>query len=162
MVDAVLRFFEISVRCAWPLIFLLVLYLFRQQLAGLLPELGRRLTKAEVANTKWEFAGALRDAIGKEQRKALDIPEFGVQEAVVNSLSLPILELGSAYKAAYPLTSDESAFWLGTGALVPLDGILVRVDSDPPDLGENEVLVEIQPEVLRLITQRLHPELATD
>jgi hypothetical protein len=176
MVDAFLRFFEISVRCVWPLVFVFVLYLFRRQLASLLPELSKRLTKAEVASTKWEFGGALRDAVAKEQQETPSIPEFGVQEAIVNSLSVPLCsfllnvanrplhidDIGSAYKATFRLSPDESSFWIATGILAALDGILVRVDAGSPKVEENRIFIEIHPEVLHLITRKAHPELAVD
>jgi len=75
IVDTILRAVEILIPCSWPLTILAILFLFRHQLREFLPNLGKRLTKAEIAGTKWEFSevvvNALQDAVvqGAEEYK---------------------------------------------------------------------------------------------
>ena len=79
IIDALLRLFEIMVSCSWPVVVLLVLLLFRQQFKELLPILSKRLTKAEIAGTKWEFSevvvSALQDAVEQGAEEYKDEPE---------------------------------------------------------------------------------------
>ena len=44
-VDAILRLIDILTTCAWPLTLFLTLFLFRQQIRNLLPEVGQQLGK---------------------------------------------------------------------------------------------------------------------
>jgi len=78
-VDALLKLAEIATACVWPVTLLLVLYLFRAAIRAFLPELARRLQRAEIAGTTLEFSeiavDALQEAIETGAQEYKDEPE---------------------------------------------------------------------------------------
>lgn len=78
-VDSALKLLEISVACVWPVSLFLLLFVFRREIRELLPRLEKRLKKAEIAGTKFEFTevavGALKDAIETGAKEYKDDPE---------------------------------------------------------------------------------------
>ena len=79
VVNAFLRVLEISTSCIWPLVTLFIVFLFHKQIRDFLPALSQRLTKAEIAGTKWEFSDvavtALQDAIETGAEEFKDKPD---------------------------------------------------------------------------------------
>ena len=62
MAELLWQFFDTSVKCAWPLVVLIVIGLFRRQIVGLLPDLGQRLEQAEAFGSKFRFSPAAKMA----------------------------------------------------------------------------------------------------
>ncbi len=61
VIAVLLKLFEILT--AWPVILLLIVFLFRKQISAFLPELGHRLKKAEIGGSKFEFSEIQRAAV---------------------------------------------------------------------------------------------------
>lgn len=61
VIDALLKLIEILT--AWPVILLLIVFLFRKQISAFLPELGHRLKKAEIGGSKFEFSEIQKAAV---------------------------------------------------------------------------------------------------
>lgn len=77
IIDSLLKLVELLL--SWPVIFLIILLLFRNAISVFLPDLARRISKAEVAGTKFEFSpvavNALKDAIDQGAEIYKDKPQ---------------------------------------------------------------------------------------
>ncbi|MBN1303441.1 MAG: response regulator [Anaerolineales bacterium] len=80
IIDTLLKLIETLT--AWPIILLLIVFLFRKQISAFLPELGHRLQKAEIGGSKFEFSeiqkaavNALPEVIEKGIEEYKDEPE---------------------------------------------------------------------------------------
>jgi len=118
-VDAILRLIDILTTCAWPLTLFLTLFLFRQQIRNLLPEvsqqLSKRIKKAEFAGTKFEFSeiavNALQDAIETGAEEFKDKPEQLVGFVREQIKKLPAIQAATP-TTALPLLSGRSILWV--------------------------------------------------
>lgn len=60
-IDAALKLIELLT--AWPIVLLIIILLFRHQIKVFLPELTKRLSKAEFGTNKFEFSSVALDAL---------------------------------------------------------------------------------------------------
>ncbi len=60
-VESLLKLAEILT--AWPVVLLFIILLFRQQISAFLPDLARRLSKADFGTSKFEFSTIALDAL---------------------------------------------------------------------------------------------------
>ncbi|HUS70188.1 MAG TPA: response regulator [Anaerolineae bacterium] len=119
VVEAILQFTEILTACTWPLTLLLVLFLFRQQIRSLLPEvgqqLGKRLKRAEFAGTKLEFSeiavSALQDAIETGAEEFKDQPDEFVGFVRKQVEKLPEIQTAT-HPASAPTLTGQSILWV--------------------------------------------------
>lgn len=61
IVDVLLKFIEILT--AWPVILFLGIIVFRREIRSFLPEIGKRITKAEIGGSKFEFSEIQKAAV---------------------------------------------------------------------------------------------------
>jgi CheY-like chemotaxis protein len=80
IVDAVLKLVEIVT--SWQVVMFFALVFFRREIGRILPEIGKRLTKAEIGGNKFEFSeiqkaavNALPDAIQQGAQEFKDKPD---------------------------------------------------------------------------------------
>ncbi len=115
IVDSVLKLLEISVTCVWPVTLLLLLFVFRRQITGMLPRLEQRLKKAEIAGTKLEFSevavDALKEAIETGAEEYKDDPEQLVVFVREQVNKLPKQQLAYPQPGALTL-SGHSILWV--------------------------------------------------
>jgi hypothetical protein len=112
IIDILLKLLNIFL--SWQVIFLFIIMYFRNQIREMIPGLSKRLTKASVAGTTFEFSEAgikaFRDAIDSGAEQLKDRPEELAQFVKLQVRKLP--EIGTLENTKHTPSSMHSILWV--------------------------------------------------
>jgi CheY-like chemotaxis protein len=111
----------LGILTAWPVILLIIILIFRHQVSQFLPDLAKRLKKADIAGSSFEFAeaavNALKDTVESGLEKFKDNPEELPSFLRKQLEKVPEASAPSKSVAQSPSLSGRSILWVDDNPL---------------------------------------------
>ncbi len=141
--DTVLHFAEIIV--SWPVIVAVILIVLRRPIAAFLPDLSKRLLKAEIGEAKFEFAEIKTQdtPVGKANVSA--IPATRISRVLFEGFYYTYMSSQHKFQISWPSNSWNASTEKGQ-ALLQQSGLPSTVDI-PLIIEKNEGVGELHPNV---------------